>query len=238
MNVSAVGRYVVIQGKSGRRFFGLVTDIARADAHNALADRPPQPEDEFTTEVYSRQIAYGTVHVSPMLMLDGDDDQPRPVKTIPAHFAPVHEASAQDVEKGFGAEDSTDLFLGTPLDMENVHVNLDLERFAERSSGVFGKSGTGKSFITRILLAGIVDFGLASALIFDMHNDYGWTVKDEGGREFKGLRQLFTDGRVSVVTLDEGNFTGPPEQGGPWCCALAMNRSSRRTSRCSPGCSG
>ena len=54
-----------------------------------------------------------------------------------------------------------------------------------------------------ILLAGIVDSGLASALIFDMHNDYGWTVKDEGGREFKGLRQLFTDGRVSVVTLDE-----------------------------------
>ena len=199
----AVGRYVVIQGKSGRRFFGLVTDIALADAHNALADRPPQPEDAFTTEVYSRQIAYGTVHVSPMLMLDEDDDQPRPVKTIPAHFAPVHEASAQDVERVFGAEDSTHLFLGTPLDMENVHVNLDLERFAERSSGVFGKSGTGKSFITRILLAGIVDSGLASALIFDMHNDYGWTVKDEGGREFKGLRQLFTDGRVSVVTLDE-----------------------------------
>jgi DNA helicase HerA-like ATPase len=40
-------------------------------------------------------------------------------------------------------------------------------------------------------------------LIFDMHNDYGWMVRDESGREFKGLRQLFTDGRVSVVTLDE-----------------------------------
>jgi hypothetical protein len=36
-----------------------------------------------------------------------------------------------------------------------------------------------------------------------MHNDYGWAVKDESGREFKGLRQLFPDGRVSVVTLDE-----------------------------------
>jgi hypothetical protein len=87
--------------------------------------------------------------------------------------------------------------------MEHVQVNLDLARFVERSSGVFGKSGTGKSFITRTLLAGIVKAGLASTLIFDMHNDYGWAVKDEAGREYKGLRQLFPDGRVSVVTLDE-----------------------------------
>ena len=49
----------------------------------------------------------------------------------------------------------------------------------------------------------MVKSGLASTLIFDMHNDYGWAVKDESGREFKGLRQLFPDGRVSVVTLDE-----------------------------------
>jgi DNA helicase HerA-like ATPase len=87
--------------------------------------------------------------------------------------------------------------------MEHVQVNLDLARFVERSSGVFGKSGTGKSFITRTLLAGIVKAGLASTLIFDMHNDYGWAIKDEAGREYKGLRQLFPDGRVSVVTLDE-----------------------------------
>jgi DNA helicase HerA-like ATPase len=138
--------------------------------------QPPAPGDAFAAEVYSRQVAYGTLSVSPMLMLDPEDDQPRPNKTVPAHFAPVDEASAEDVERVFGAEDEKHLFLGTPLDMESVHVNLDLERFVERSSGVFGKSGTGKSFITRILLAGIIRAGSASALIFDMHNDYGWAV--------------------------------------------------------------
>jgi DNA helicase HerA-like ATPase len=199
----AVGRYVVIQGKSGRRFFGLVTDIALDATNPDLMRQPPAPDDDFAAEVYSRQVAYGMLSVSPMLMLDPEDEQPRPNKTVPAHFAPVHEASAEDVERIFGAEDEKHLFLGTPLDMEAVHVNLDLERFVERSSGVFGKSGTGKSFITRILLAGIIRAGSASALIFDMHNDYGWAVKDEAGREFKGLRQLFTAGQVSVVTLDE-----------------------------------
>ncbi|MBM3121602.1 MAG: ATP-binding protein [Chloroflexi bacterium] len=199
----AVGRYIVIQGTSGRKFFGLITDIALDSTNPDLMRQPPAPGDAFAAEVYARQVAYGTLSVSPMLMLDPEDDQPRPNKTVPAHFAPVHEASAEDVERVFGAEDETHLFLGTPLDMEAVHVNLDLDRFVERSSGVFGKSGTGKSFITRILLSGIIRAGRASALIFDMHNDYGWAVKDEGGREFKGLRQLFTSGQVSVVTLDE-----------------------------------
>ena len=199
----AVGRYVVIRGTSGRKFFGIVTDIALDATNPDLMRQPPAPDDAFAAEVYSRQVAYGTLSVSPMLMLDPEDDQPRPNKTVPAHFAPVDEASAEDVERVFGAEDEKHLFLGTPLDMESVHVNLDLERFVERSSGVFGKSGTGKSFITRILLAGIIRAGGASALIFDMHNDYGWAVKDEAGREFKGLRQLFTAGQVSVVTLDE-----------------------------------
>ncbi|MCJ7512688.1 MAG: DUF87 domain-containing protein, partial [Anaerolineales bacterium] len=198
----AVGRYVVVEGKSGRRFFGLVTDIALAATNPNLPHQPPDPSDAFSTEVYGRAVAYGTLHVSPMLMLDPEDDQPRPIKTIPSHFSQVTEATAEDVERVFGAEDEKHLFLGTPLDMENVHVNLDLARFVERSSGVFGKSGTGKSFITRILLAGIVRSGQASALIFDMHNDYGWAVKDEAGREFKGLRQLFTGGQVVTITLD------------------------------------
>ena len=37
----AVGRYVVIQGKTGRRFFGLITDIALDAANPDLVRRPP-----------------------------------------------------------------------------------------------------------------------------------------------------------------------------------------------------
>lgn len=199
----AVGRYVVIHGReTGRRFFGLLTDLALDSANPDLARRPPEHDDEFLSEVYRGSLAYGTAHVSPMLMLDSEEDQPKPIKTIPSHFSAVHEASADDVARVFGPEDERHFYVGTPLEMETVQVNLDLARFVERSSGVFGKSGTGKSFITRTLLAGVIQSGLASTLIFDMHNDYGWAVKDEAGREFKGLRQLFPGGEVSVVTLD------------------------------------
>ena len=200
----AVGRYVVIQGQqSGRTFFGIITDIALGSSNPDLTHHPPGMDQTFTLDVYRGEVAYATLHVSPMLMLDANEDQPRPIKTIPAHFSPVFEASAADVARVFGDEDETHFYVGTPLDMETVQVNLDLARLVERSSGVFGKTGTGKSFITRTLLAGIIKSGLASSLIFDMHNDYGWAVKDESGREYKGLRQLFQDGQVSVITLDE-----------------------------------
>jgi DNA helicase HerA-like ATPase len=198
----AVGRYVVIHGASGRDFFGLITDISLDSINPDLVRQPPAQDDTFAAEVYKGGVAFGALRVSPMLLLDEGDDEPRPVKTIPAHFTPVHEASAHDVERVFGGEDESHFYIGTPLDMEQVHIHLDLERLVERSAGVFGKSGTGKSFITRTLLAGVIKSRLASALIFDMHNDYGWAVRGEGRRDYKGLRQIFTDGSVRVVTLD------------------------------------
>ncbi|MDD3827875.1 MAG: ATP-binding protein, partial [Anaerolineae bacterium] len=127
--------------------------------------------------------------------------EPRPVKTVPAHFSPVYEATEEDVDRVFGAEGEGHFYVGTPLDMENVRVHLDLQRLVERSSGVFGKSGTGKTFLTRTLLAGIIKQRTAVNLIFDMHNEYGWETQGEGYR-VKGLRQLFPGGQVSVMTLD------------------------------------
>lgn len=41
----------------------------------------------------------------------------------------------------------------------------------ERSSGVFGKSGTGKMFLARFLLAGVIKHRAAVNLIFDIHNE-------------------------------------------------------------------
>jgi uncharacterized protein len=199
----AVGRYVVVEGRTGKKFFCIVTDIALDSTNPDLMRMPPDPDDGFTADVYASQLAFGMLQIAPMLLLDSHkSDKPMPVKTVPAHFSLVYPATEEDVNQVFGAEDAQHWHIGSPLDMENIKVNLDLKRFVERSSGVFGKSGTGKSFITRTILAGIVKADAAVNLIFDMHNDYGWAVRDEHGREFKGLRQLFDNGRVQVITLD------------------------------------
>ncbi|WAL62352.1 helicase HerA domain-containing protein [Thermocoleostomius sinensis] len=128
-----------------------------------------------------------------------------PVKTIPSHFSQVYDASERDFRAVFGWEDDPhrrNFAIGEPIDM-NVPVCIDLDRFAERSNGVFGKSGTGKSFLTRLLLSGIIRRRAAVNLIFDMHSEYGWEAAKEGKQlsTVKGLRQLFPS-QVQIYTLD------------------------------------
>ncbi|MGL5080494.1 MAG: helicase HerA domain-containing protein [Microcoleaceae cyanobacterium] len=238
-----VGKFLVVRGMRSR-FFCLLTDVALGTASVRILANPPRPEDDFMQAVLAGSSTYGTIELSPMLMLNEDflddtnahpdaweliekDDstepqagrltlaaykpqtnsaiQLLPVKTIPTHFSQVYEASERDFRVIFGWEDDPqrrNFAIGQPIDMD-VPVCIDLDRFVERSNGIFGKSGTGKSFLTRLLLSGIIRKQAAVNLIFDMHSEYGWEAVSEGKKfsTVKGLRQLFP-GRVEVYTLD------------------------------------
>ena len=99
-----------------------------------------------------------------MLAIDeGEEPMPRPVKTIPGHFMEVMNATVEDVNAVFGEEDATHFNVGAPLELEKTQINLDFNRLVERSIGVFGKSGTGKSFLTRLILSGVIRAGRRSA---------------------------------------------------------------------------
>lgn len=200
----AVGRYVVIHGRTGRRFFSIISDVALDSTNPLIQKTPPDVSDPFIAQVHRGTSTFGRIHVAPMLVVEPDGKEPKPVKTVPEHFSEVYEATPEDVSLIFGKEDQPGYFvIGEPLDMANIPVTLNLERFVERSAGVFGKTGTGKTFLTRLLLAGIIRQRVAVTLIFDMHNEYGWKSQDEARREVKGLRQLFATGEVAVFTLDE-----------------------------------
>jgi len=200
----AVGRYVTIEGKK-RRFFGMITDISLGVIDQKLTITPPDVSDPFIAEVLAGTSTYGTLHISPYLTIGSDatslTEGPQPVKTIPSHFSPVNSASQQDVELVFGKEDEKRFWIGNPLDME-TRLCLDMEKLVERSSGVFGKSGTGKTFFTRQLLIGMLQKSKAVNLIFDMHSEYGWEGSSEHGLKVKALKQLFPT-KVAVFTLDE-----------------------------------
>ncbi len=194
----AVGRYISAQGQQ-RRFLGMITDVSLASTDPRLPSNPPDVSDPFIAQVVSGTSAFGILHVMPLLTIGVDG--PQPVKTVPPHFSPVQEASESDIETVFGHEDQRHFTIGTPLDME-TKVSLDLEKLVMRSNGVFGKSGTGKTFLTRLLLIGILQRRVASTLIFDMHGEYGWRGTSEGGGDVKGLKQLFPS-QVAVFTLDQ-----------------------------------
>ncbi|MFC1899658.1 helicase HerA domain-containing protein, partial [Chloroflexota bacterium] len=201
-----VGRYVTIQGNK-RRFLGMITDISLGVVDQRLTLTPPDISDEFIADVMVGTSTYGSLHVSPYLNIGGNIDQilegPQPVKTIPPHFATVNMASEEDMELVFGKEDDKRFSIGNPLDME-TKLCINLEEFVKRSNGVFGKSGTGKTYFTRLLLIGMLQKSKAVNLIFDMHNEYGWMGTREDGPPVKGLKQLFRS-NVAVFTLDEEN---------------------------------
>jgi hypothetical protein len=207
-----LGKFVKIVGQK-YEYFCLVTDV-QLDSANPDVLRDP-PGDPGTVDVFLRQVLSGTttyalIKLKPELMLantasdtefDESDLTPRPARTIPPHFSSVSEATQTDFERVFGRDDGKNHFqIGQPIDMD-VPVCLDLRRFVERSNGIFGKSGTGKSFLTRLILCGVIKAQAAVNLIFDMHSEYGWSAKNEEGTEVKGLSQLFGS-RVAVYTLD------------------------------------
>jgi uncharacterized protein len=200
-----VGSFVTIQG-SLQRFFGVITDIALSSTDPRLKHTPPQVDDPFIAQVVSGTVAYGTVSVLPNLtmplVLGNDQEGPVAAKTIPAHFSRTYAASERDVAMVFGREDEQHFWIGSPLDMD-TKVCLDLDQLVKRSIGVFGKSGTGKTFLTRLLLVGILQGGQASSLIFDMHSEYGQGGQDaDRNTMVKGLKPLFPS-QVSTFTLDE-----------------------------------
>jgi len=198
----AVGRYIVVHGHQ-RRFFCMITDVVLDSTNPDIQNAPPDISDPFFEAIYIGTAAYGKIHAQPMLSIDDSEPnpKPKPVKTIPGHFMKVMNATVEDVNAVFGVEDEHHFNVGSPLELEETQINLDLRKLVERSVGVFGKSGTGKSFLTRMLIAGIIHRGAAVNLIFDMHNDYGWEATNESGPRVKGLKQLFND-KVSICTLD------------------------------------
>ncbi len=202
-----VGKFVVVEGDE-HRYFSLVTDVRLHVTDDAVRAAPPT--STFVRRVLAGTTTYGTIEVMPRLMLarhpaPDDTAGPQPVRTIPGHFVPVKEASDVDFGLVFGSESTEQpnhFAIGQPLD-NDIDLALNLAAFVERSNGVFGKSGTGKTFLTRLLLAGIIRKDICSNLVFDMHNEYGWSGTSETGdsKQVQGLQQVFP-GKVRLFTLD------------------------------------
>jgi DNA helicase HerA-like ATPase len=199
-----VGRHVVIRGQQGR-FFGLITDISLENTDPLGIVAIPDVSDSFVSRVLTDTTTFVRLHIMTSLIIGGEAsailEGSKPAKTIPPHFSPAFLASERDIEVVFGKEDEKNFYIGTPLDME-TKVCLNTSELVKRSNGIFGKSGTGKTFLTRLMLIGILQKHAGVNLIFDMHNEYGWEGRSEKGFKVKGLKQLFPS-KIAIFTLDE-----------------------------------
>jgi hypothetical protein len=219
------GAFAVIE--SGEwQFYGLVTDLLLGATDPRFADE--QSEVRLPAGLASLlhgQTLYTNLEVLPALMLERGPDldspayqawraeidsgekpepSPVPVKTIPSHHAKVRMATPGDIAEIFGKEGEEGNFVIGYTREQGHPVCLNMDKFVQRSAGVFGATGSGKSFLTRLVLAGLIEYNHTSVLVFDMHNEYGFddTASDTGER-VTGLKSKFSS-RLRVVGLGQG----------------------------------
>lgn len=223
-----IGSFMVVQGRE-YTYFCMLSDLQLRTSDARLIAKPPQGFTPFVSRVLSGSATYAMAVVKPMLMMPNVDvvdparqlvgEKPEDrgvmsVRTIPMHYAELVEATEVDFYTVFGMPGKENHFvLGQPLTME-LPICLNLARFMERSSGIFGQTGTGKSFTALLLLAGIIQQDVGSTLIFDVHGEYAYGKASEEKKHVRGLKHLFGS-KVLVYTLDvsDANKEGRPADG-------------------------
>ncbi|MCB8983790.1 MAG: ATP-binding protein [Ardenticatenaceae bacterium] len=204
------------------RYYGLVTDLQLGATDPRFADEKNDRMHPAIQAALLGKTLYTTLEMYPTLLLDRGPEDPRenldwqdrvqrgeetpgpkPVKTVPAHHASVRPADEADVAQIFGEEGPGVFHIGNTIE-QGYKVCLDLNKFVKRSSGIFGATGTGKSFLTRMVLAGLMKEDVAAALVFDMHNEYAFDDSDtDRDVRVRGLKSLFGQ-KVQVAALGAG----------------------------------
>ena len=219
------GSFVVVDS-GGWRFYGLVTDLQLGSTNPRFADE--QSEERLPrqlAELLHGQTLYTNLAVMPVLMMERgpelgtkeysqwkdlhpDEAKPITVKTVPSHHSPVMLADAADIAQIFGTDNHAEIFTIGYTREQGHPVCMDLDKFVKRSSGIFGTTGSGKSFLARMILAGLIHANHASALIFDMHNEYGPdSSSSDTGAAVPGLKGKFR-GKIQLVGLGAGTSFG------------------------------
>lgn len=211
----------VVMDSGAWRFYGLVTDLQLGSTDPRFADE--QSEQRLPPRLANLlhgQTLFTNLAVMPALMMERGPEpsspeyaswrqthaepekaKPLTVKTIPSHHAPVKLADEADIAQIFGKENKAEIFRVGETREQGHPVCLDLDKLIQRSSGIFGTTGSGKSFLARMILAGIIHANHASTLIFDMHNEYGPDgTSSDTGAEVPGLKGKFSS-RVSLTGL-------------------------------------
>ncbi len=200
---------VIVQG-ARYDFYCLVEDVVNepndiADqlAGSAIGDVVvPRPE---THEGYGGPIFYSKAKLRMIQLIDRETKVLSEPQTIPPYFSECRHATREDVELIYQPT-AKSAPLGTITGVEPFYLHLDVEKLVEKPFAIFGRTGTGKSILNKLVCTAILAKDAGSVLIFDMHGEYGVFSKTDGT---EGVKYFFP-GKVEIFSLDPKNTEAKP----------------------------
>ncbi len=179
------------------------SDIADQLAGSSISDVVvPRPE---THEGYGGPIFYSKAKLRMIQIIDRETKALSEPQTIPPYFSECRHATKPDVERIYEPTASS-ATLGTITGVEPFYVQLDMGKLVEKPFAIFGRTGTGKSILNKIVCTAILAKEVGSVLIFDMHGEYGVYSKTDNT---EGLKYYFP-GKVEIFSLDPKNKEAMP----------------------------
>ncbi|MCR8473663.1 MAG: ATP-binding protein [Crenarchaeota archaeon] len=191
-----VGALVVIKGTK-HHYLGVITDIGIESAGETVksfyGSRIGNELKDIAMDAIKDYVNTRFIEIA--LLGQSSGEMPRSADTIPNFYSDVVEVRQEDIKVLFGEENQKNLWnIGTPKvpGESTVYIPVDIEKLIELSFGIFGKSGTGKTFLGNILAGYMILYDDQKSsvdkeskrlrlLIFDMHSEYSLKLRDNKG---------------------------------------------------------
>lgn len=194
-----IGELTVIDGASSK-FLALLSDItlnnstlSRKIVEDSLKSKT---SDSFFEDFHTKTLGVN-ISLIPLAYFNKNSGELHLVDTIPRHLSSVSCITDEDIQLFYGKPDLKTLWpIGKPL-KSNTEVPVNIDVLTKTSFGIFGKSGAGKTFLGNLIAASITASNIrreVKLLIFDMHSEYGDTVKDSRGDPYEdGVAWIFPE---------------------------------------------
>ncbi len=200
-----LGSMVTIYGKN-HKYLALITDVGIEtldQVNNLIKPKVSEEFKEIAIDVFKERIRNQWIKLA--LIAQIASDQVQTADTMPSFFSILRNVTENDIESFFGIEDRKKYWnLGIPKVPKGLEIEIpiDIEKLIELSFAIYGKSGTGKTFLGNLLAGYIIAYDMMKEeieqriklLIFDMHSEYALELKDNMGNKIaNGIAYIFRD---------------------------------------------
>jgi DNA helicase HerA-like ATPase len=146
---------------------------------------------------YFGSIFYSKILLEPIQLIDKTNGTLTDVETIPPYFTKVRLATPSDV-KTIYQPSKTSMPVGSLRGIPEFEIPIDFDKLTQKAFALLGRTSAGKSFLNKIICNFILKTGVASVLLFDMHNEYGTYSATDNSR---GLKFYFPE-KIEWLTLE------------------------------------